>query len=129
MKQTTPHFTIDSKMIRENPLIAELRLRGRFDAEGLPLVLTEIEDVRAAGCTRFLIDLEEIDFIGSAGIGIFLSLVEEMQTDGGGVAFLSVPASVRRILDVLNVREFLEIVGDRNEALHHLLHGEGQPSA
>lgn len=129
MKQSTPHFTIDSRMVREKPMISELCLRGRFDAEGLPLVLTEIEDARAAGCTRFVIDLEEIDFIGSAGIGIFLSLVEEMQGDGGGVAFLNVPSSVEKILDVLNVREFLEIMGERDEALRFLHRGEGQPSA
>lgn len=129
MKQTTPNFTIDSQMVRENPMISELRLRGRFDAEGLPLVLTEIEDARAAGCLRFLIDLEKIDFIGSAGIGIFLSLVEELQGDGGGVAFLNVPPSVERILDVLNVREFLEIVGGRDEALRYLNNGDGRAGA
>lgn len=129
MSQATPRFRIDSDTVHDDPMITELTLHGRLDAEGLPHVLTEVEDARAAGCTRFLVDLEEIDFIGSAGIGVFLSLVEEMQNDGGGVAFLGVPESIERIFDVLNVREFLQIRDDRDEALQGLLTGEGQPSS
>ena len=114
-------FQVDTEVLGENPEITLLALNGRFDADGLPPVLTEIEDARANLCSRFLIDLKEVSFIGSAGIGIFLSLVEEMTNEGGGVVFTGVPGPIVKIFDVLNVLEFLEIRDSREKALASLL--------
>ncbi len=121
MSRSTATLEIHADTIQQDPLISALMLEGRFDAEGLPLVLAEIEKNRAGGSIRFLIDLENVSFIGSAGIGIFLSLVEELNSDGGGVVFLNVPDAIKRIFEVLNVLEFLQIRDDREEAIQHLL--------
>jgi anti-sigma B factor antagonist len=121
MTQTSTSFQIESRIVKEDPSVVELVLEGRLDAEALPDALARIEETRAAGTTRFLIDLERVAFIGSAGIGIFLSLVEETKGEGGGVVFLRVPASIMKIFEVLNVLEFLEIREDAGDAVRHLL--------
>ncbi len=123
MTQSTASLQIRSDTIQENPPISLLKLEGRFDAEGLPVVLAEIEKSRSTGSIRFMVDLEEVTFIGSAGIGIFLSLVEELNSEGGGVVFLSVPEAIQRIFDVLNVLEFLQIRNDQESAREILLSG------
>ena len=124
MIQGTAGLNIHADTIRQDPIVSLLRLEGRFDAEGLPPVLAEIEKSRTAGSVRFIIDLREVSFIGSAGIGIFLSLVEECQGEGGRVVFLDVPDSIQRIFEVLNVLEFLEITQSREDALKLLLSDE-----
>lgn len=121
MTQSTAILQIRSDTVQENPPISLLKLEGRFDAEGLPVVLAEIEKSRSTGSIRFMVDLEEVTFIGSAGIGIFLSLVEELNSEGGGVVFLSVPEAIQRIFDVLNVLEFLQIRDDAESAKEILL--------
>jgi len=121
-------FQANSNDLHQDPLVVGLHIQGRFDAEGLPPTLSRIDKARERGCSRFLIDLEHVSFIGSAGIGIFLSLVEEMRNEGGGVVFSHVPPSILRIFEVLNVLEFLEIVDDRERALKLLLAPEQQPS-
>lgn len=123
MTQSTANLQIRSDTIQENPPISLLKLEGRFDAEGLPVVLAEIEKSRSTGSIHFMVDLEEVTFIGSAGIGIFLSLVEELNSEGGGVVFLSVPEAIQRIFDVLNVLEFLQIRSDQESAREILLSG------
>ena len=122
MTQSTASLQIRSETTQENPSISLLKLEGRFDAEGLPVVLAEIEKIRSTtGSIRFIVDLEEVTFIGSAGIGIVLSLVEELNSEGGGVVFLNVPEAIQRIFDVLNVLEFLQIRDDMNAAKQDLM--------
>ena len=120
MTQATALLQVDARRIHEDPPVTQLTLEGRFDAEGLPMVLGAIDEARREGSSRFVVDLEKVSFIGSAGIGIFLSLVEEMGNDGGGVVFSRVPESIRRIFEVLNVLEFLEIRDEQSEALELL---------
>ncbi len=124
MSERINRFQVDTEILQENPEITLLALSGRFDADGLPPVLTEIEDARANQCSRFLVDLRDVSFIGSAGIGIFLSLVEEMTIEGGGVVFTGVPEPIVKIFDILNVLEFLEIRESREKALNSLLSKE-----
>jgi anti-sigma B factor antagonist len=124
MTQSNTPFEVRSRIIREEPTIVELTLEGRLDAEALPAVLLRIEEAREKGCARFLVALDRVTFIGSAGIGIFLSLVEEMKNEGGGVVFLGVAPSIQRIFEVLNVLEFLVIREDREEAVRILLSPE-----
>lgn len=121
MTQGTMGLKIEAKSVHEDPVVSLLVLEGRFDAEGLPAVLSEIERCRGIGSMRFLVDLERVSFIGSAGIGIFLSLVEELNGEGGGVVFLKVPDAIRRIFEVLNVLEFLDLREDGEEAIRSLL--------
>ena len=121
MKQETVGLTIEAKTIHRTPTISYIELEGRFDAEGLPLVLSEIERCVSSGSQRFLIDLRNVSFIGSAGIGIFLSLVEELNGEGGGVVFINVPDAIQRIFEVLNVLEFLDLRNNRDEATNALL--------
>ncbi len=125
MTQGTVGLKIEEKSIHENPTVSLLELEGRFDAEGLPQVLSEIERCRGIGSMRFLVDLEKVSFIGSAGIGIFLSLVEELNGEGGGVVFLKVPEAIKRIFVVLNVLEFLNLQDDREVATEILLSTNG----
>ncbi len=121
MTEKAAGLRLREETIHNDPIVSLLELEGRFDAEGLPQVLAEIERCRAAGSKRFLVDLEKVSFIGSAGIGIFLSLVEELNGEGGGVVFLGVPEAIRRIFDVLNVLEFLDLRDRKESAMKTLL--------
>ena len=121
MNEDASAFQIHRETVREEPIVSLLTLKGRFDAEGIPPVLAEIDTARVCGCSRFVVDLDRITFIGSAGIGIFLSLVEEMQNEGGGVVFQNIPESIVQIFEVLNVLEFLDIRNDCDTAVDFLL--------
>ncbi|MBN1825262.1 MAG: STAS domain-containing protein [Candidatus Eisenbacteria bacterium] len=123
MNPEQTNFRLTAETVHRDPPVTRLVLQGRFDAEGLPEAIAAIDGARAEGTTRFLVDLGGLSFIGSAGIGIFLSLVEEMRGEGG-VVFLRVPAPVLRIFDVLNVTEFLEIGDNDADALERLTAAE-----
>jgi anti-sigma B factor antagonist len=129
MTETNSSFHVESAKLRDDPAVVQLELRGRLDAEALPDLLARLEEARADGCARFLVRLEKVSFIGSAGIGIFLSLVEEMKSESGGVVFVRVPPPIRKIFEVLNVLEFLEIREDEEEAVQALLSVQKIPNA
>lgn len=80
---------------------------GRLDLTGVTLLEPQLKTIQAAAAPRVIFDLARLAFIGSAGIGLFLSFVEEIREGGGDARFINVPASVRAVLALLNVTEFL----------------------
>jgi len=84
-----------------------ITLSGRLDALGLPSFQDRLSSIPNGRGARVVFDLSGVSFVGSAGIGLFLSFVEEVRDAGGDVRFINIPESILSILSLLNVLEFL----------------------
>ncbi len=84
-----------------------ITLAGRLDAIGLPAFQERLGAIRTGSNPRIVFDLAGLAFVGSAGIGLFLSFVEEVRDADGDVRFVNIPESILSILSLLNVLEFL----------------------
>ena len=113
---------------RRDLTICRLDLRGRMDAGAFPLLLDEIQKARENKRRWFLLDMEKVTFIGSAAVGIILSLIEDVRSEGGDVVLVAVPASAHQVFDSLNILEFLEIRRTDEEAIEHLLSVKERPA-
>jgi anti-anti-sigma factor len=89
-----------------------LRVRGRLDARTVPLLMERASAVQASGL-NLVLNLAEVTFIGSSGVGSILVLVEQFQEQGGSVRLASLSAPVASVLALLNLDQFLTI--DPNE--------------
>jgi anti-sigma B factor antagonist len=94
---------------------------GRLDASGVAILSERLNTVRADPVARVIFDLEKLTFVGSAGIGLFLSFVEEIREAGGDARFVNVPASVHAVLALLNVTDFLTQAANEETAVTELL--------
>ncbi len=114
--------TFTTKMeTRKTPRpIRVVTLSGRLDAAGLPILQECLNSIRPEKDLRLLFDLEGLGFVGSAGIGLFLSFVEEVRGAGGDARFINIPEQILSILSLLNVLEFLTRSESAQEAIEEL---------
>jgi len=112
---------ISREEVRDGLDICRIRLQGRIDAGAFPLLLDEIQRARERKRRWFLLNLECVTFIGSAAVGIILSLIEDVRSEGGDVVLLAVPPSAHQVFDSLNILEFLQIRRTEEEAFAHLM--------
>jgi anti-sigma B factor antagonist len=106
----------------ESPLIAHetiqgrvtiLRIKGRLDAETAPHLVERGQRVAAEG-RDLVLNLSDVSFIGSSGVGALLSLFEDFEDQAGKVRFVELSPQVRTVLELLQLNEVLGI--DENEA-------------
>lgn len=95
-------------------------LEGRLDASGLPVLQELLAGIRPGAGLRVVFDLAGLTFVGSAGIGLFLSFVEELREAGGDARFVRIPEAILSILSLLNVLDFLEQSASADEAIAEL---------
>lgn len=105
---------------REESLV-RVTLKGFVNTETANNLAERIQQfVSREGTIRFLIDARELEYVSSAGVGVFIDLYDRYEDRGGRIAFLGLKPSVRRVLDLVG---FLTFFGDFDEeapAIDHL---------
>jgi anti-sigma B factor antagonist len=96
-----------------------LRVRGRLDAKSATQLLHRCAAVRNAG-NNLVLNLSEVSFIASSGIGALLALVEQFRESRAGVRFAALSAAVDSVIKLLNLDQFLVIDATEDAALSAL---------
>ena len=99
--------------------IGLLRLRGTLDAKSAPALMERCARLRAEG-QDLVLNLAEVTFIASSGIGALLALVEECRQTGTRVRLASLSVAVASVVRLLNLDQFLTIDETETAALSAL---------
>jgi anti-anti-sigma factor len=91
-----------------------LHVSGHLDARSTPLLLQRCQPIREKG--RYLaLNLSEVGFIASSGIGGLLALTQEFRDAGLSITFTDLSPAVRSVIELLNLDQFLSIEGEGGE--------------
>jgi anti-anti-sigma factor len=91
-------FTLRSE-VRDASL--EVTLAGELDMAAAFAFESEVDRLLAArGVREVVLDLADVDFVDSAGLGALLSIRERTKQLGIGLALERVSAPVQRVLDL-----------------------------
>ncbi len=75
-----------------------------------------ITTAQTAGCRFIAIDMTDLEFLSSAGVGSILGTVENSREIGGDIVLFNVPKAIMHILQVLDLHEYLTIRQGRTQA-------------
>lgn len=78
----------------------------------------ELDRLLEAGETKLLVNLTEVPWLNSAGLGILLSAYSRMKERGGIVRFYGVGERVRGILRTTKLLTVLEVLDDEESGIH-----------
>lgn len=78
-----------------------LAVSGKIDAKTMGDFEGGIRELLEAGKTNIVLDFAEVSFISSAGLGILMSVIEEIRDAGGDLVLARVIPDVYRIFDLL----------------------------
>lgn len=89
---------------------------GEIDASSsIELDLTIAKSV-GEGFTRILVDCSALEYISSAGLGVFMSYIEEFNDKDIKMALYGMNEKVINTFEILGLSELLTIVNTKEEA-------------
>ncbi|HWB98881.1 MAG TPA: STAS domain-containing protein [Bryobacteraceae bacterium] len=104
--------------IRQAGDIAVVDLSGRITlGEGSGTVRSTIKDLLAKGKKDILLNLGEVSYIDSAGLGELVGAYASVSSQGGHIKLLNVQKRVQDLLQVTKLYSIFEFFTDERAAL------------
>jgi len=96
--------------------IVIFRCTGFIDSETSNEIEKALTDSINAKIYKIIIDLSKIDYVSSAGWGIFVGYVQDMRKNKGDLKFACMKKEVLEIFELLDFTNILEYYGDVESA-------------
>jgi anti-sigma B factor antagonist len=85
-----------------------VRVSGELDLHSAPQLENELEDVLRDGATYVLVDLRDVPFLDSSGLGVLLGAANRLGRDGFVLTGLGLES--RRVLEITGADQLFTIV-------------------
>ena len=115
-----------SVTFRKSGAVQILDLSGELDAHTAAELEAAIQKCIAEEDVRIVVHGGELQYISSAGLGVFMAFIEEVRDRGGDIKIASLQPRVFNVFDLLGFPVLFDIVESEEEALTRF---EGAPSA
>ena len=83
---------------------------GEVDLATAYQVRDRLDELRAAGFTRVILDLRGVTFLDSTGVRLVLDADASARTDGFDFALIEGPAEVQRAFEITGLRAALPFI-------------------
>ena len=98
-----------------------LDLSGRITiGEGTVIIRDAMQKLLGAGHRKFLMNLEDVDYIDSAGLGELVILFTTVRGEGGQVKLLKLTHRIRDLLQITKLLTVFDSYENETEALKSL---------
>lgn len=92
-------------------------LEGFVDAHTAPQFEDAIQKAVDAGSIRIVVNCEKLNYISSAGLGVFMSFIEEVRDRGGDIKICGLTPKVKHTFEILGFQDIFEMLDDQQTAL------------
>jgi anti-sigma B factor antagonist len=100
-----------------------LALRGEIDVYTAPDVRQKVLDVVASGRCLIVVNLQDVTYLDSTGLGVLIGALRRARELGGDIAFVSSNARVNRILDITGLSRVFHMCSSEQSAVAMLEQG------
>ena len=100
--------------------IVVMTLKGHIDAHTFTRVDQMLGELSDAGWSRIVVDLSNVEYLSSAGAGVFMARLSMLQAQGGNMVMASPTAPVRDVLDLIGLSQLFEIFDEVQSAIEFL---------
>ncbi|MBK6611476.1 MAG: STAS domain-containing protein [Sphingobacteriales bacterium] len=108
---------IETALVNNNKPIMKITVSGEIDASTAILLDTAILNCKESLNYRVIFDFNELHYISSAGLGVFIAHIEDFKANSGDFVMYGLNPNVYSIFDLLGLKSILHIVENENEAI------------
>jgi len=102
---------------QEEPEVSIVRITGSLDAHTFEKLEETLNQILAQKQFRIVADLSKVEYISSAGAGVFIGALSEAQEHDGNIVLLNPQGSVREGLELLGLTQIFKVVDTEEAAL------------
>lgn len=103
--------------IRESGNTSIIDLSGDLDAHTSIELERTIQTLIDRQRFNIIINFSKLNYISSAGLGVFMSFIDEVRSKGGDIKFSNMPEKIFQIFDLLGFPLLYEIYDDEKKAV------------
>ncbi|MFP4368414.1 MAG: STAS domain-containing protein [Candidatus Kapaibacterium sp.] len=92
-------------------------LSGSLDAHTAPVLENSLSKAISGGTNRIVINFEDLDYISSAGLGVFMAFIEDVRNFGGDIKLSNMKPKVFSVFDLLGFPMLFDIVDKQEKAI------------
>lgn len=94
-------------------------VNGEIDASS-SIELDNALKVAAQNFKKILVDLKGLDYISSAGLGVFISYLDDLKKNHIGLVIYGLQPNVREVFEILGLQKLIKITETKESALERL---------
>jgi len=96
--------------------VSILRLKGFLDAHTAPNFEQAIQNLIEESRYKIIISMTELNYISSAGLGVFMGFIEEIREKNGDIKLSNMTDKVYKVFDLLGFPALYQIFKEEAEA-------------
>ena len=102
-----------------------LYLKGELDAHTASELEAAIQKCQGEQQYQIVVNGENLLYISSAGLGVFMAYIEELREEGGDIKIAALQPKVYNVFDPLGFPMLFDIVPTEEEAIHKFNNRDG----
>jgi len=111
--------TVNKKDIDYSTVIFKVDFPGKMDLEISNDFWVLFNTLVNGGAQKIVVDMRNVEYIDSAGIGILINTAKMLRKDKGDLVISNVTEGVKVVLDVINLEKFIKFFNTDIEAINH----------
>lgn len=108
------NFSINNRTEQD---IHILELNGELDAHTAPILEENITTLIEQSQFRIIVNCTGLDYISSAGLGVFMAYIEEVRNLGGDIKLTNMKPTVYNVFDLLGFPTLYDILDEEAQAI------------
>ena len=113
-----PEFQVTKQDMAQG--ITFLAVRGFLDAHTFEELDRIVSSCFEAGKYRLVVDLSKLDYISSAGAGVFIGAIGTAQENDGNIILMRPSSNVKEVFDLLGLSQIFTFKESREDAVKAL---------
>lgn len=109
------NFNINHKQVDSFDV---LELSGELDAHTASQLENSLKDLIDREKHRIIVNCRNLDYIASAGLGVFMAYIEDIRSLGGDIKLTNMNAKVYNVFDLLGFPTLYDILEDEKDAIN-----------
>ncbi len=104
-------------IVREKGPVTVVQLTGRLDLASGSSLKEQVKKLLAKNETTIHLNLAQVEFINSSGLGALVSIMKEVRLTKGRLTLSNLASYVQEIFDITQLSHIFEIYQTEDEAL------------
>lgn len=101
-----------------------ISINGFLDAHTANLLENEMQRIINDGNYKLLVNFQELDYISSAGLGVFMTFIEDVRMNNGDIKMFGMSDKVFSVFDLLGFPMIFDIQKDDKVLLDRFARNE-----
>ncbi|HMB98254.1 MAG TPA: STAS domain-containing protein [Balneolaceae bacterium] len=101
-----------------------LDLEGELDAHTASQLEDELKELIAKNKYNIIVNFDDLDYIASAGLGVFMAYIEDVRSLGGDIKLTNMSKRVYNVFDLLGFPTLYDILEDEEDAIQKFINSD-----